>query len=45
MFCSSDNVRSVIQHSEAVVQMCSVKKVFLKISQKSQKIPVPESLF
>ena len=27
-----------IQHSEAVVQMCSVKKVLLEISQNSQKI-------
>ena len=26
-----------IQHSEAVVQMCSVKKVFLEISQNSQE--------
>ena len=28
--------------SEAVVQRCSVKKVFLKVSQNS---PAPESLF
>ena len=28
-----------IQHSEAVVQMCSVKKVFLEISQNSQENP------
>ena len=27
-----------IQHSEAVVQMCSVKNVFLQISQNSQEI-------
>ena len=27
-----------IQHSEAVVQMCSVKKVFLEISQNPQEI-------
>ena len=33
------------QHSEAVVQRCSVKKVFLEISQNSQKTPVPESNF
>ena len=26
-----------IQHSEAVVQMCSVKKVLLEISQNSQE--------
>ena len=26
-----------IQHSEAVVQMCSVKKMFLEISQNSQE--------
>ena len=26
-----------IQHSEAVVQMCSVKKVFLEIAQHSQE--------
>ena len=31
--------------SEAVAQTYSVKKVFLEISQNSQKIPVPESLF
>ena len=33
------------QHSEAVVQRCSVKKVFLEISQNSQKTPVPEPHF
>ena len=26
-----------IQHSEAVVQMCSLKKLFLEISQNSQE--------
>ena len=31
--------------SEAVVRRCSVKKVFLKISQNSQETPVPKSLF
>ena len=30
---------------EAVVRRCSVKKVFLEVSQNSQKTPVPESLF
>ena len=30
---------------EAVVRRCSVKEVFLEISQKSQKTPVPESPF
>ena len=30
---------------EAVVRRCSVKKVFLEISQNSQETPVPESLF
>ena len=29
--------------SEAVPRKCSVKKVFLKISQNLQKTPVPES--
>ena len=33
------------QHSEAVVQRSSVKNVFLEISQKSQKTPLPESHF
>ena len=33
------------QHSEAVAQRFSVKKVFLEISQNSQKIPVPEPNF
>ena len=28
-----------------VVQRCSVKRVFLEISQNSQETPVPESLF
>ena len=31
--------------SEAVAQRCSVKKVFLEISQNFQKTPVSESLF
>ena len=30
---------------EAVVQTCSVKKVFLEISKIHRKTPVPESLF
>ena len=30
---------------EAVAQTCSLKKVFLEISQNSQEAPVPESLF
>ena len=31
--------------TEAVVQRCSVKKVFIEIPQNSQKNTVPESLF
>ena len=31
--------------SKAVAQRCSVKKVFLEISQNSQETPVPESSF
>ena len=31
--------------TEAVVRRCSVKKLFLKISQIHRKTPVPESLF
>ena len=31
--------------TKAVVERCSVKKVFLEISQNSQETPVPESLF
>ena len=31
--------------AEAVTQSCSLKKVFLKVLQNSQKTPVPESLF
>ena len=31
--------------AEAVVQRCSVKKVFLEISQNLQKTPVPGSHF
>ena len=30
---------------EAVAQRCSVKKVFIEISQIHRKAPVPESLF
>ena len=30
---------------EAVAQRCSVKSVYLEISQNSQEAPVPESLF
>ena len=33
------------QHSEADVQRCSVKKVFVEISQNSQKTPVSGSDF
>ena len=32
-------------HLEAVVHGCSVKKVFLEISQNLQKTPMPESPF
>ena len=32
-------------YSEAVIPRCSVKKLFLKISQNSQKKPAPEFLF
>ena len=36
----------LLQNSEAVAQRCSVKKVFLEISQNSQEnTPVPETLF
>ena len=35
----------ILLRSEAVVQRCSVKRVFLEISQNSQKTPGPESLF
>ena len=31
--------------SEAVVQRCSVKEIFIEISQIHRKTPVPESLF
>ena len=31
--------------SEAFARRCSVKKVFLEISQNSQETPVPESFF
>ena len=31
--------------TEAVSQRCSIKKVFLEISQTHRKTPVPESLF
>ena len=33
-----------VTNSEAVVQRCSVKKMFLEISQIHRKTPVPESL-
>ena len=33
------------QTNKAVVRMCSVKKVFLKISQNSQKTTVPQCFF
>ena len=35
----------IVSVSEVVAQRCSEKKVFLEISQNSQKTPVPESLF
>ena len=35
----------LVINQEAVVQECSVKKMFLKISQNSQENTVPESLF
>ena len=34
-----------MEHSEAVVQICYVKKVFLKLHKIHRKTPVPESLF
>ena len=37
--------KNAIQFTQAVVQRCSVKKVFLEISQNSQERPVSESLF
>ena len=39
----TDNIAIAKMWSEAVVQRCSVKKVFLEISQNSQKTSVPES--
>ena len=33
------------KHIEAVAQRCSVKKVFLEISQNSQEDTAPESFF
>ena len=39
------SVNQKLAESEAVVQRCSVKKVFLEISQNSQENTVPESLF
>ena len=33
----------MVDMTEAVVQRCSVKKVFLEISQNSQETPVPEA--
>ena len=37
--------RDMASSSEAVAQTCSVKKVFLKISQNSQENIFPESRF
>ena len=37
-------VIAVLKYPEAVAQRCSVKKVFLEISQNSQETPVPEYL-
>ena len=40
----NEEVSAIHYFTEAVVQSCSVKKVFLKISQNSQeKTPVPPS--
>ena len=39
------NEMKVEKITEAVAQTCSVKKVFLEISQIHRKTPVPESLF
>ena len=41
----TDNIAVAKMWSEAVAQRCSVKKVFLEISQNSQKTSVPESFF
>ena len=38
-------INTKILHTETVPQRCSVKKVFLKILQNSQKTPVSKSLF
>ena len=35
----------ILLRSKAVVQMCSVKKVFLEFRKTHRKTPVPESLF
>ena len=35
----------IMKNPKAVAQTCSVKKVFLEISQNSQETPVPGSLF
>ena len=37
--------RALCRNSEALVQRCSVKKVFLEISQNSQETHALESLF
>ena len=42
---SFQELKSAEHFSEAVAQRCSVKKVFLEISQLHRKTPVPESLF
>ena len=39
------NIRVGCEMSETVAQGCSVKKVFLEISQIHRKTPVPETLF
>ena len=38
-------ISRVSRRPEAVAQRCSVKNVFLEVSQNSQEPPVPESLF
>ena len=43
--CNQFYIKYWAQETEAVAQTCSVKKVFLEISQNSQKMAVPESLF
>ena len=39
------NAVKLISSIEAVVQRCTVKKVFLEIRKIDRKTPVPESLF